>query len=409
VTALLFGTYNARHAANALLAADLRAAGCRLASCHEPLWERTRDKGAGYFAPAGLLRLAGAYAAAAARLARRFAAASQDADVLVAGFNGQLDVLLLRRLAGRRPILFAPLVTVTETLVDDRRSYAAGSPAARLLRGLDRASLAAADLLLLDTAAHRDWAVREFGLDPGRVLVQYLGAEEPFAEPESAATEPAAAPPGRTRVLFYGQYLALHGTDLIARAVASIEPSSGIEFDLVGTGTERAACEAVLRAAPHVRFVDWVPYADLPARVRAADIVLGIFGDSRKARMVVPNKVYQAASAGRAIVTADTPAIREVFEPGVSIRLVERDPAALAAAIRGLAADPRERARLGAAACLAVARAAGPGVRAERLRAALDRLLGGDPRPGCTASPSATGRSAAVRAGVAPALAPGEA
>ncbi|MFM8411191.1 MAG: glycosyl transferase family 1, partial [Alphaproteobacteria bacterium] len=268
MTALLFGTYNARHAANALLVDDLRAAGWQVAECHEPLWERTRDKDAGYFAPAGLARLAVGYARAVARLARRFRAASTGADVLVAGFNGQLDVILLRRLAGRRPIVFAPLVTVTETLVDDRRSYAPGSAAARGLRALDRASLSAADLVVVDTAAHRDWAAREVGLDPARTLVQYLCAEAPFEEapvgPPAPATRHALEP---VRVLFYGQYLPLHGTDVIARAVASISPDEGIAFDLVGTGTERAACEALLRGRPHVRFEDWVAYEDLPARL----------------------------------------------------------------------------------------------------------------------------------------------
>ncbi|MFM8409028.1 MAG: glycosyltransferase, partial [Alphaproteobacteria bacterium] len=120
---------------------------------------------------------------------------------------------------------------------------------------------------------------------------------------------------------------------------------------------------------------DWVAYEDLPARLRSADVVLGIFGGSQKARMVVPNKVWQAAAVGRAIVTADTPAIREVFVPGESIRLVERDPSALAAAIRELAADPAGRERLGAGARAAALRAAGASVRAARLREALSRLV----------------------------------
>src|SRR5690606_4177527 len=51
VIALLFGTYNSRHAANSLLASDLRAAGFEVRECHEPLWEATRDKDAPYFAP----------------------------------------------------------------------------------------------------------------------------------------------------------------------------------------------------------------------------------------------------------------------------------------------------------------------------------------------------------------------
>jgi hypothetical protein len=102
VIALLFGTYNSRHAANALLAGDLRAAGVTVRECHEPLWEETRDKNAPYFAPAGLARLALRYVAAARRLVRRLPVDAASASLLVVGFNGQLDVLLASPTAGDR-------------------------------------------------------------------------------------------------------------------------------------------------------------------------------------------------------------------------------------------------------------------------------------------------------------------
>ena len=65
----------------------------------------------------------------------------------------------------------------------------------------------------------------------------------------------------------------------------------------------------------------------------------------------MPNKVWQAMAAGRPVVTADTPAVREVLEDGRGALLVPPgDPDALAAALARLAADPALRARLGAAA-----------------------------------------------------------
>ncbi|HZR82396.1 MAG TPA: glycosyltransferase [Candidatus Binatia bacterium] len=394
--AVLFGTFNARHSANALLADDLRAAGCELRLCHEPLWEETRDKDAGYFGAASLARLGARWAGAAARLTRRFRALAADADVLVAGFNGQLDVLLLRRLAGARPIVFAPLVTITETLVEDRRRYAAGSPAGRLAVWLDRAGMRAADLVVLDTAAHRDWVAHRLGVDPARTLVHYLGADPAFAPGAEGATARPEGPSARLRVLFYGQYVPLHGADVIARAAALVGPGSGIEFDLVGTGPERASCDRLVDGLPHVRRTDWVPFEDLPARIRAADVVLGIFGRSEKARMVVPNKLYQSAQVGRPIVTADTPAIREVFEPGASIAAVDPEPRALADALVALAADPPRRAALGSAARAAVARVAAPDVRAKRLGDALAALVERRARGGASQASLAAARRAAA-------------
>src|SRR6185369_6650774 len=123
IRACLFGTYTATHPANRLLAASLEAAGVALGHCHEPLWERTRDKDAAFFGGRNLARLGLAYLGAAWRLRKRFRALPPQ-DLIVTGFNGQVDVLLARRIAGRRArIVFAPLVTLTETLVDDRRVY----------------------------------------------------------------------------------------------------------------------------------------------------------------------------------------------------------------------------------------------------------------------------------------------
>ncbi|MDG2307467.1 MAG: glycosyltransferase [Candidatus Binatia bacterium] len=374
--AVLFGTFNAKHAANVLLAEDLRRAGVEVRTCHQPLWEETRDKHASYFAPAALVGLALRWMTAMGRLTLRFGPIASGAGLVVAGFNGQLDVLLARILARGRRVLFAPLVTITETLVDDRAQYAADSLLGRLFAAVDRMSLRAADVVLVDTRAHGDYLTTRLAVPADRVVVQYLGAENEFAPLESSPLGSQAG--SRLRVLGYGSYLPLHGYDVIARAAKLLSPDEGIHFELIGDGPERARTDPLVEDLPHVKMRDWVPYEDLPAEIRKADVVLGIFGSSVKAQMVVPNKVYQAAQVGRAIVTADTPAIREVFQPGESIVAIEPDPAAVVDALRSLATDRDRREALGTAARAAVARLAGPDVRAARLADALGLPTPGD-------------------------------
>ncbi len=349
IRACLFGTYTSTHPANRLLVHALTAAGCELSICHEPLWERTRDKMASFFGVRSLARLGVAYAAAARRLARRWREMTPP-DFVVTGFNGQLDVLLARRLMGRRGrIVFAPLITLTETLVDDRRVYRRGGMKARLARRLDRRTLRAADLVLLDTEAHRDY-VFEYVEPRASTATIYLGAESIF----TPGPEPVRAPGDPLQVLFYGQYVPLHGANTIVEAAALLGPGSRIEFTMIGTGPERAAAEELAEArhsADRIRFEDWAPYETLPDRLRAADVVLGIFGTTRKARIVIPTKVYQAAATGRPIITGESPAIREVFTPGTHLLTVPRgDPGALAQALRQLRDDPGRRYVLGGAA-----------------------------------------------------------
>jgi len=341
-----FGTYNRTHTVTRLLWQACRAVGIEVVECHRPLWELTRDKTAAYFGVGSLIRLLRAYFQAARDLSRARQALGA-VPLYVVGFNGQLDCLLLRWLVRRQPtpILFAPLVTVTETLVDDRNLFAAGSVRARLARTLDRLSLTVATRVVIDAEAHRQYVIDTFNLPPERVATWHLGADDEVFKPL-----PLPERRGRVHVLFYGTFLPLHGVHTILAAAARLRDQTAIDWLFVGTGPERAACAAQARAAGLERMVfhDWVAYDHLGETIAAADICLGIFGVTPKARMVVPNKVFQAAMVGRAVITADTPAVREIFAHGETAWLCPPgDAAALADGIATLTADAALRQRLG--------------------------------------------------------------
>ncbi len=87
-----------------------------------------------------------------------------------------------------------------------------------------------------------------------------------------------------------------------------------------------------------MRWLDWVPAAELPALVAAHDVCLGIFGTGDKALRVVPNKVFQGAAAGCAVITSDTAPQRRVLGDA-AVLVPPGDPAALADALLRLADD----------------------------------------------------------------------
>jgi len=341
-----FGTYNREHTVTRLLLHACQAAGIEVVECHRPLWEHTRDKRAAYFGLRSVLQLLRAYAHAARDLSRDRRVVGA-VPVYLVGFNGQFDCLLLRWLLRRQrtPMVFAPLVTVTETLVDDRGVFAATSLRGRLARALDTMSLAAATRVVIDAEAHRRYLIDTFGLHPERVVTWYLGADHTAFKPT-----PFPERAGTVRVVFYGTFLPLHGAHTILGAAARLRDHPGIEWLLVGDGPERPACLAQAGAAGAARmdFRDWVAYDALGEMIAEADICLGIFGVTPKAQMVIPNKVFQAAMVGRPVITADTPAIREIFTHGETAWLCPPgDPEALADAVATLAADPVLRRRLG--------------------------------------------------------------
>ncbi len=94
--------------------------------------------------------------------------------------------------------------------------------------------------------------------------------------------------------------------------------------------------------------MEWVEYERLPDELRRCGCALGVFGTSAKASRVIPNKAFQALACGTPLVTADTPAARELLRNEESALLVRPgNPAALAAALRRLAAEPAVGRKLG--------------------------------------------------------------
>ena len=81
--------------------------------------------------------------------------------------------------------------------------------------------------------------------------------------------------------------------------------------------------------------------------IRSHDLSLGVFGVTPKTFRVIPSKVYDICAAGVPFITADTPAIREVFTHKKNAYLVPPgNPNALAEAILDLKNDPELRLRI---------------------------------------------------------------
>ncbi|MER3513071.1 MAG: glycosyl transferase family 1, partial [Chloroflexota bacterium] len=124
-------------------------------------------------------------------------------------------------------------------------------------------------------------------------------------------------------------------------------------FELVGDGPERAATMALAAqyGLSNVAFTGWVDRQRVPERLAQADVVLGVFGKTEQSLCTIHNKIYEGMAMGLPVVTGDSPTVRAELRDGEDLILVPReDPAALAAALLELQADPDRRLRLGATA-----------------------------------------------------------
>jgi glycosyltransferase involved in cell wall biosynthesis len=304
----------------------LRGAGVEVHEEHVAVWDDVRD---GWSAgPGRALRLAAAETRLFARRPRGF-------DAFIVGYPGHIDLPAARRAARGRPVVFNPLVSLADTLVGDRCRFRRGSLAARALERVDRSAFRSADLVVADTAAHAHFLSQLGTRDD--IEVCFVGAEERLFQPGWQPQAPFTA-------LFVGKLIPLQGVETI---LAAARAAPEIPFRVVGSGQ----LEPLLATrAANVEHVPWVEYERLPGEIRAAGCALGIFGTTPKALRVIPNKAFQALACGAPLITADTPAARELLTNEQDAMLVPPgDPAALANAIRRLAADEPLAHRIGAA------------------------------------------------------------
>jgi glycosyltransferase involved in cell wall biosynthesis len=347
---IIFGTYDtAMHPRIATIAEGLAARGFDVTECNIPLGLTTADRVDMLAKPwkaGGLVaRLASRWVGLAARARGLSKHGLGRPDAVVVGYLGHFDVHLARLLyrRGRVPLVLDHLISAANTAKDRRLD---GGMKTKVLRLIDAAALRAADIVLVDTEEHLEIVPEKYR---SKAVVVHVGAPTPWHEAarEPSATAPSTTGPSTTgsgplKVVFYGLYTPLQGTPVIGEALGRLA-GAPVEVTMIGRGQDEAETKRAAAANQSVRWLDWVPAAELPALVAAHDVCLGIFGTGDKALRVVPNKVFQGAAAGCAVITSDTAPQRRVLgtvpQESGAVLVPPGDPAALADALLRLAND----------------------------------------------------------------------
>lgn len=216
-------------------------------------------------------------------------------------------VVLIVRIRGAK-LVVDNFVGLEET-VDDRAGDSSGASIRRMVaRALDDVALRGADWVLVDTDLRREHVVARGRASARRVLTLPVGA------PAWARTGSPIVLGERMRVLYYGNYIPLHGVEHLVRAVRDVE--FPVELTLVGDGETRKRIEELVDTFGSARdrfvFLPPVPEGELGPLLQEHDVVAGIFGGSTKASSVIANKVWQGLSMDRWVVTRRSEALGEI-------------------------------------------------------------------------------------------------
>ncbi len=274
---------------------------------------------------------------------RKFQQLAEAADIIFIPAFCHRDVRRLRPLT-RKPIVFDPLISRYLTKVFDYKKVSRFS--IRALKNFlkDKLAMSQADIVVCDTKAHLHYFKSVIGIDEHKLRVLPVGVNTHAYHPVAVPREDAFFHVG-----FYGSFIPLQGCFQIVEAAKLLADDKTIRFHLIGDGFDFDKVKALALDQYKLTAIDfpgWVHYDQLNEAMNRFDCCLGIFGDTKKADLVIPNKVYHYAALQKAIITKDTPAIREIFTDKQDALLVAGTPASIAAAILQLKNDAIVRNRI---------------------------------------------------------------
>lgn len=207
-----------------------------------------------------------------------------------------------------------------------------------LFVAIERVQWKACSALVVVTRELAVWARREAG-----------GQVPAYTIPNAADTDvfgpdgPIARGLPQRYVVFVGALAAWQGLPTLLDAVRDPSWPRNVRAVIVGDGVEREAVEAAVKEGLPVTYLGRLPYHQVPAVIRGAMAALSPqnAGGGRSDTGLSPVKVYEALACDTPVVVTDYPGQADlVRDMRCGVVVPPEDPAALAAAVGRIAADP---------------------------------------------------------------------
>lgn len=156
-----------------------------------------------------------------------------------------------------------------------------------------------ADFVLADTNLHANLFQKELRVHKNKIFTVYVGAEDSIFNNLQSKNNTKK----KFEILFYGSFLPLHGSEIIIKAAKYFKKSNNLRWTMLGAGPDLYKCKVLAKDCPNIFFEEKIEYTKLASRIKKADLLLGIFGNSNKAGNVIPNKVFQSLASGKTVIT----------------------------------------------------------------------------------------------------------
>lgn len=203
--------------------------------------------------------------------------------------------------------------------------------------------------VILDTLAHIKYFHEVYNVPIRKFRRVFVGAREDLYYPREKRKNNKE----QFNVGYWGSYIPLHGVEYIINAFKLLDDQKDISFWLAGKG-QTYKINRELAVKLNIKNIKFIPKIflgrktkELPELISNFDIGLGIFGNTKKTMLVIPNKIFEGIAMKIPMITCETPAIKELFTNNENIILCKQaNSESLAEAILRLKNDKNLRKKI---------------------------------------------------------------
>lgn len=261
-------------------------------------------------------------------------------DVMIIPWRG-IMTLPLAKLISKKPIVFFAYISIYDTLVNDRKKIKPKSLKAKIIHLIEKLACRWSDLIILDSYGEINYFINEYGINKEKFRRLFLSADESKFKPT-----PFNENQKPFMVLYFGEFIPVHGVDVIIEAAKILSDNEDIIFNLCGDGQTKKKMEELVEKhqLKNINFLGYVDDDILIENIFKSNVCLGLLGKTPKAMRCISNKTFQILSSARPLIALDSSGIKEidVKNDKNSLLIHQNNPQELADAILFLKNNPKK-------------------------------------------------------------------
>lgn len=232
----------------------------------------------------------------------------------------------------RKKIITEFYLSLYDTNVLDRKTVAVGSKKAEELKKKDIYALKYSTKVILLTKADVKYYSKLLNVDFSRVNYEIIPVVS--NNKEEAKLNYFKDKKNYMQICWTGTYIPLHGLEKIIEAMKLVKENSDISIRLLLWGANEKSSEPYKNMIQSLKLEDCIEVHNEWGNLKVwenyieenCDLFLGVFGDSSKAKYIMPNKVIDGMSFKIPVLTAHSTGTEEFCDGENDIFIVNNTP-----------------------------------------------------------------------------------